>query len=206
MLHQKRTKEGQALVEFALAATLIFLLLTAAVDLGMMFFTVQGLNNAAQEGATYGSRWLTGPVGAARLDEDGIRQRVSLESGEQGGIGFASLLDLNNNDTPDLDVASGSREINPDTGNAVVNDYIEIYAWADIDLNGDPFTDSAGNALSENKSCYDTDVSENGNLAKRLYPCYIQVIVYTDYDLVFPLAPAFGDEVQLRSDFIMLLR
>ena len=206
MLHQKRAKKGQALVEFAIAATLIFLLLTAAVDLGMMFFTVQGLNNAAQEGATYGSRWLTGPIGAAKLDEDGIRERVSLESGEQGGIGFASLLDLNNNDIPDVDVASGTKEINPDTGNAVVDDYIEIYAWADVDMNGDPFTGADGNALAENKSCYDTDVSENGNLAKRMSPCYIQVIVYTDYNLVFPFAPAFDDQVRLHSDFIMLLR
>ena len=46
-----RFKTGQALVEFALAATLIFFLLAAAVDLGLIFFTIQGLHNAAQDGA-----------------------------------------------------------------------------------------------------------------------------------------------------------
>ncbi|NOK59702.1 MAG: beta-glucosidase [Chloroflexi bacterium AL-W] len=199
MLHRnRRHTKGQALVEFALAATLIFLLLTAAVDLGMMFFTVQGLNNAAQEGATYGSRWLTGPIGAARLDEDAIRQRVSLEAGDQGGIGFANLLDLNNNGIPDIAPDSGTKEINADTGNAVIDDYVEIYAWADIDLDGNPLPDAT--------SCYDPNVSPGGNIAQSFYPCYIQVVVHADYDLVFPFAPAFDDEVQLSSDFVVLLR
>ena len=197
MFRQRSTK-GQAIVEFSLAATLIFFLLVAAIDLGLIFFTLQGLNNAAQEGATYGSRWLTGPTGAARVDEDTIRERVRLEAGDQGGIGFVNLLDLNNNGIPDVAPGSGVKEINADTGNAVIDDYIEILVWADIDLDGNPIPDAT--------SCYDTSVSPGGDLAKRGYPCYLQVIVHADYNFVFPLAPAFADEVNIGSPFIVLLR
>src|SRR5918911_1155048 len=95
---------GQALVEFALAATLIFFLLAAAVDLGFMFFAVQGLHNAAQEGGTYGSRWLMSDLntGARLLDVNAIRDNVRHESGSRGGIGFVNLLDLNNDGKPDV--------------------------------------------------------------------------------------------------------
>ena len=108
---------GQALVEFALASTLIFFMLAAAVDLGLIFFTLQGLHNAAQEGATYGSRWLVNqnpsdPTSVEVLDFNGIRDRARHEAGTQGGIGFVNLLDLNSNGTPDVnpDTASGTKE------------------------------------------------------------------------------------------------
>lgn len=55
MFRRIQRATGQALVEFALAGVIIFLLFSAAVDLGMIFYTLQGLNNAAQEGAFYGS-------------------------------------------------------------------------------------------------------------------------------------------------------
>ena len=75
-MHKTRhSKTGQALVEFALAATLIFFLLAAAVDLGLIFFSLQGIHNAAQEGAAYGSRWLIGSSPRA-LDLNSIRDRV----------------------------------------------------------------------------------------------------------------------------------
>lgn len=47
MFRHSRTKRtrGQALVEFTLAATLIFTLLSAAVDLGLIFFTMQTLRD-----------------------------------------------------------------------------------------------------------------------------------------------------------------
>src|SRR5215211_5430172 len=96
----KRT-QGQALVEFALAATLIFFLLAAAVDLGLIFFSLQGMHNAAQEGAAYGSRWLIGSNPRA-LDLNSIRDRVRHESGSQGGIGLVNLLDLNNDGIRDV--------------------------------------------------------------------------------------------------------
>src|SRR6266496_5490681 len=82
-MSKKNKSRGQALVEFALAATLIFFLLAAAVDLGFMFFAVQGLHNAAQEGGTYGSRWLTSNLttGARELNANTIRDNVRHESG-----------------------------------------------------------------------------------------------------------------------------
>ena len=178
---QLKRKKGQALVEFALSALLIFFLLAAAVDLGMMFFTVQGLNNAAQEGASYGSRWLTGNIGARQLNVDEIQERVRFESGDSGGIGFINLLDLNNDGTPD--------------DAAVVDEYIKVESLADTDFDGNPVPDAT--------PCE----SITGNLANTGgVMCYIKVTVYADYDLVFPLAPAFGDSIKLQSSHIMIMR
>ncbi|NJO85178.1 MAG: pilus assembly protein [Blastochloris sp.] len=42
-LRHTANETGQALVEFALAATLIFMLLAAAVDLGLIFLQPPGL-------------------------------------------------------------------------------------------------------------------------------------------------------------------
>src|SRR5215212_5060446 len=144
----RHLKKGQALVEFALAATLIFFLLAAAVDLGLMFFAIQGLHNAAQEGGTYGSRWLTGlGYGVRTLNQNEIRDRVRHESGSSGGIGFVNLLDLNNNGVPDIkpdsNIANCGQsgvvcEINTATGNPVVKDYIQINMINDSNANGDP--------------------------------------------------------------------
>src|SRR3712207_6280994 len=111
MRRRLRTR-GQALVEFALAATLIFFLLAAAVDLGLMYFTLQGLHNGAQEGAMYGSRWVASDL---TLDEDAIRSRARLEAGTQG-IGFANLLDLNNDGVLDVNLNNGNKQTNPETG------------------------------------------------------------------------------------------
>jgi Flp pilus assembly protein TadG len=38
----RRFQPGQALVEFVIASTLILLLLAAAVDIGLLFFNMQG--------------------------------------------------------------------------------------------------------------------------------------------------------------------
>src|SRR5581483_7924295 len=130
-----RKSRGQALVEFALAATLIFFLLAAAVDLGFMFFAVQGLHNAAQEGGTYGSRWLTNNASGTRvLDFSSIRDHVRHESGSRGGIGFVNLLDLNNDGIPDVNpdgpianCTATTCQKNPSTGHYIVEDYIQVY-------------------------------------------------------------------------------
>jgi hypothetical protein len=53
---EKRSHEkGQSLVEFAVTAIIILLLLTAIVDFGRILFTYVALRDAAQEGAVYGS-------------------------------------------------------------------------------------------------------------------------------------------------------
>jgi Flp pilus assembly protein TadG len=117
---RQRTR-AQAIVEFALAAILIFFLLSAAVDLGLIFFRHQGLYNASLEGAQYGSRFTKNYTGAELaamslidrqrlgclvqnpvstqtyicLDEDEIRSRLINESGDGGGINSVNLKDLN---------------------------------------------------------------------------------------------------------------
>lgn len=196
MRRRTRTK-GQALVEFALAATLIFFMLAAAVDLGLIFFTLQSLHNAAEEGANYGSRWLVkqdpnDSQSPLVLDAAGIRDRVRHEAGTAGGIGFVNLLDLNSNGTADVspDTTNGSKETNAATGNPVINDYIQITALSDTNSDGDP--------LPENTTC--------PSVTDARYRCYIQVIVSADYNLVFPLAPAFGSKIHLSSSYLLPLR
>jgi Flp pilus assembly protein TadG len=48
-------EKGQSLVEFAVTAIILLLLLTAIVDFGRALFTYVALRDAAQEGAVYGS-------------------------------------------------------------------------------------------------------------------------------------------------------
>jgi hypothetical protein len=199
--HPKTT--GQALVEFALAATLIFFLLAAAVDLGFMFFAVQGLHNASQEGGTYGSRWLTGlGYGVRVLNENEIRDRVRHESGSRGGIGFVNLLDLNNDGVrdvqPDSSVANCGKsgvvcQVNPATGNLVVNDYIKIAMIKDANGNADPTDDGAAPTFTPCPNSADVG-------------CYIWVQTSFDYRLIFPLSPSFSRQRTIRSSFTMRLR
>jgi hypothetical protein len=196
-------RRGQALVEFALAATLIFFLLAAAVDLGFMFFALQGLHNAAQEGGSYGSRWLiSDPSGVRRLDVNTIRDRIRLESGTRGGIGFVNLLDLNNNGVPDVPAGQSvavcvtnpaSCDKNPATGNPVVTDYIQVAMINDSDGDGDPLNDGVAPTYAP--------CANAANVT-----CYIRVSASFDYRLFFPLSPTFGRQRTLTSAFVMRLR
>jgi len=187
MPQRTRTK-GQALVEFALASTLIFFMLAAVVDLGLIFFTLQGIHNAAQEGATYGSRWLLTSGGTTTLDEAAIRDRVRHEAGNQG-IGFANLLDLNGNGKDDVVFNEQSN------GKPLIQDYIQVAALADVDGNGDPLNDGTAPNYTPCPNVSSTDKN-----------CYIRVVVSADYNMAFPLAPAFGDKIKLSSAFVMPMR
>jgi hypothetical protein len=189
MLKQARTK-GQAVLEFALAATLIFLLLSATVDIGLIFFTLQGLHNAAQEGASYGSRWLTDDK---KIDFDGIRARTRLEAGT-AGIGFANLLDLNADGTADVS-PSGVNQINPLTGKPVIEDYIQIKSIYDFDQDGNPLDDGTAPNYTACPSLTSID-----------FRCHLYVTVSAEYRFLFPLAPAFGDQVHLNSRFVIPMR
>jgi hypothetical protein len=55
LLQNKRPERGQSLVELAISLTFIFLLLSGAITFGMAYFSFLSLNDAAQEGALYGS-------------------------------------------------------------------------------------------------------------------------------------------------------
>jgi TadE-like protein len=200
-----RFKTGQALVEFALAATLIFFLLAAAVDLGLIFFTIQGLHNAAQDGAAYGSRWLITTTDASGnqlrvLDENAIRERVRKESGTRGGIGFVNLLDLNNNGTPDVGptssavVGAAGTTYEMSGATRVIDSYIKVEMLLDSDSDGDPLDDLVN---GQPTPCTNPGGKIN---------CFIRVTAMTDYRTVFPLAPSFAQGTTLRSSYVMPLR
>jgi hypothetical protein len=59
MIHNKKIlyehERGQSLVEFAVSAIIILMLLVAIADFGRAFFTYLAMRDAAQEGAVYGS-------------------------------------------------------------------------------------------------------------------------------------------------------
>ncbi len=197
---QRRRTKGQALVEFALMATLIFFLLSAAVDIGLIFFTLQGLHNAAQEGATYGSRWgiISNTNGVIYVDDTTIRDRARHESGNQG-IGFANLLDLNNNGIPDInpDQSNGFREQNSQTGNQVIVDYLQVQSLLDSNRDGS-VPDDDPSVTGSPDAC-----PNPGNIS---LSCFIRVTVSYEYKMVFALAPVFGDTIRLTSSYSVPVR
>ncbi len=65
---QRRGERGQSLVELAMSLTVIMLLLAGAVDFSIAYFSFAALQDAAQEGAMYGS---INPG-----DDAGIKSRV----------------------------------------------------------------------------------------------------------------------------------
>jgi hypothetical protein len=186
MLRHKRT-QGQALVEFALAATLIFFLLAAAVDVGLIFFALQGMHNAAQEGATYGSRWGV-DIDASNnvvINTNLIISHVRDESGTEGGNGFINLYDLDSNGVDDR-TQNGFNEPN-----------IAIEILVDPTSDGDPVRNVATGA-DEYQLCADPTTTTQ--------TCYIRVTVRSIHKMLFPFAPAFAKNVPLKSAFIMPLR
>lgn len=106
---RKRTHHrGQALVEFALSITLIFLFLSAIIDLGLAFFAYQGVAGAAQEGAAYAATLpLTETATNVTIASDDIaRERARYEGGVNNTstanrASFVNLLDLDNNGADD---------------------------------------------------------------------------------------------------------
>lgn len=181
---------AQAIVEFALAATLIFFLLAAVVDLGLIYFTMQALRVAAQEGATYGSypkAEMNGNVLVrVNLDYPQIVRRVYGAAGDQGG-GYANLRDLNNNGLDDLNAENLHDNMATDP-NAYI--YVEnLKGFNPNNLNPACRGDLRGVDL------------QNGG-----YGCWIRVTVRYEYKFLFPFAPAFANTVQLRASHLMPIR
>jgi len=176
--------EAQALVEFTLAATLLFFLLAAAVDLGLLFFTRQGITNAAQEGATFGSRWLKADGSLSSLDIPEIQSRVRFESGANGGNGITRLTDLNSDGVDDV----GQPGVIDPSG---ATGFIQVRAVADNNMDGNPINDGP-------VAC--------PNPAASTVSCYALVTVRKVHRLFFPLAPAFGNEFTMSSSYYVLIR
>jgi Flp pilus assembly protein TadG len=68
MVNWQTRENGQSLVELAISFTFLLMLLGGVVDLGRMFFAFITLQDAAQEGAIYGSYNPT--------DVQGIKDRI----------------------------------------------------------------------------------------------------------------------------------
>jgi hypothetical protein len=69
---RNRKEKAQSMVEFAVSAIVVLLLLVAIADFGRAFFTYLTLRDAAQEGAVYAS--------VCPVHEDGIMTRVRSAS------------------------------------------------------------------------------------------------------------------------------
>jgi Flp pilus assembly protein TadG len=195
MLSRYRRTKGQAIVEFTLAATLIFFLLAAAVDLGLIFFTLQGMRTAAQEGAAFGSYPVRvvnadGSTNRVDLNYNAIAERVRLSSGSAGG-GFANLLDLDNNRVADN--AQSPAIINPTNSASYI--FVELRGGTSAsNLTGTCPTSTPGQGM------------QRGGRYGLGFSCWIRVTVRYDYRFLFPLAPAFGDQVQLQVVQTMPIR
>jgi len=82
----RRGERGQSLVELALSLTIILLLLAGAVDFSIAYFSFSAMQDAAQEGALYGS---INPE-----DEEGIISRVRNASTNPVDLADDALVDV----------------------------------------------------------------------------------------------------------------
>lgn len=82
----QRGERGQSLVELAISLTAILLLLSGAVDFSIAYFSFSAMQDAAQEGALYGSINPT--------DEEGIEDRVRQASSNPVNLSNEDLVDV----------------------------------------------------------------------------------------------------------------
>jgi hypothetical protein len=118
-----------------------------------------------------------------------IVRRVRGAGGAQSR-GFANLRDLDNNGVWDEN----------ETGRAVHTDWSDPNAYIRIEL----LRGSNPNNLSATPPCR-TDVRGVGMQAGGR-DCWVRVTVRTDYQFIFPLAPAFGNSVRLQAVSVMPIR
>lgn len=98
MVKSLRRENGQTLVEFALIAPILFLLLLGIMELGRVIFAYNTISNAAREGARYGiirPEDVTGIEQAARQLTTGLDQDPSVLqiSSTQNGITVCVQID-----------------------------------------------------------------------------------------------------------------
>jgi Flp pilus assembly protein TadG len=100
LFQNKKLERAQSLVELAISLTFIFLLLSGAITFGMAYFSFLSLNDAAQEGALYGSlkpddttgicnrvrETSTSPVDLSQLTCSQISITYSDSGGLKGGM------------------------------------------------------------------------------------------------------------------------
>lgn len=82
-------ERGQALTELALVTPLLLFLLLAAVDVGRLFYTYIGVQNAAREGAAYGSlhpTWWASSGTNAHADPANVTYAARQELGGDASL------------------------------------------------------------------------------------------------------------------------
>ena len=82
----RKSERGQSLVELAISLTIILLLLAGAVDFSIAYFSFAAMQDAAQEGALYGS---INPD-----DETGIVTRVRNASSNPVDLADTTLVQV----------------------------------------------------------------------------------------------------------------
>ena len=82
---------GQALVEFALVAPVMLVVLLLAVDFGRLFFSYVSVNNAAREGAYYAATHASDHDYDQTLFEFGVTRAALSEANVQGQGGEGTL-------------------------------------------------------------------------------------------------------------------
>jgi Flp pilus assembly protein TadG len=82
----RRGERGQSLVELSMSLTIILLLLSGAVDFSIAYFSFSAMQDAAQEGALYGSINPT--------DEAGIITRVRSASTNPVNLADETLVNV----------------------------------------------------------------------------------------------------------------
>lgn len=83
----RRGERGQSLVELAISLTVIMLLLAGAVDFSIAYFSFSAMQDAAQEGALYGSIHPD--------DVQGIKDRVRNASSNPVDLSDQDLVEVN---------------------------------------------------------------------------------------------------------------
>lgn len=96
----RKSEQGQGLVEFALAITLLLFMLAGTIDLGRAFFTYMAMRDAAQEGASFAV--INAMNGTA------IEQRAKTTTTPAAGSSSVLAVNLNIDDVKVLTEVTGS--------------------------------------------------------------------------------------------------
>jgi len=89
-MKNKKSERGQSLVEFAISLVILLMLLSGAVEFGILFFQYVQLRDAAQEGALYAS---THPY----LDANG---NGTFDAGEETQVNYDAIAERARQSSP----------------------------------------------------------------------------------------------------------
>lgn len=131
---------GQALVEMAISFIILILILSGVVDLGRAFFTYVALQNAAGEGAYYGSAFPFNVTSADEDDPNNIEYRTLNEVPE----GLSQVIGWDPDETV-VTVTAPNPGRNPGTPITVVVEapfefigpLTALIGWSEITLRAD---------------------------------------------------------------------